>query len=469
MKLSNRLALFHLATLAGVLLCFSAAIYGLTRWHLIKQIDDLTGTTLDTLMAIVEVEPDGLEWERHNRPLFERNERLLLVWAVYDEKGHRIDGSENLPDWLNSVIDMDTPPLGQQQKQLTREGQTWQLVWRAVHHPDSFEIPDRPRPDRYQRLIFVTALPVTPVFEWLRTLAWSLVGVSLGLVGLIALSSRWLSRRALAPVTRMIDAAKQISATNWEQKLPLSSSRDELYDLAVSFNDLLSRLHDAYLRQERFTAEASHQLRTPLTALRGQFEVALRRDREACEYRRVLAGGITQVERLSQIVESLLYLARADHELDKPERMLVTLSEWLPMHIQTSWGNHSHYSRLQLVIPNNDPMLLKVEPVLLGQALDNLIDNALKYSPADCPVHVTLSRQEKTLIIVVEDQGTGIPSEELKQVFEPFFRSSLSRRLGLPGVGLGLATSSRLIQTLGGSLQLLRHEHGCTFAILFQV
>src|SRR5207248_1878113 len=151
---------------------------------------------------------------------------------------------------------------------------------------------------------------------------------------------RALCRRALAPVTRMAGAARIMSAADLDQRLPAPGSRDELEDLGRAFNGLLGRLQESFERQRRFTGDASHQLRTPLTAILGQIEVVLRRDRPAEDYQRVLTLVQQQAAHLRQMVEMLLFLARADAEARLPHLETLDLARWVPAHLQ-SWSAHA--------------------------------------------------------------------------------------------------------------------------------
>ena len=162
----------------------------------------------------------------------------------------------------------------------------------------------------------VVAAPRTPLQKSLQALAVVLSSLSLLLWLSAALVGRWLCRRALAPLTRMADAARTIHADDLGRRLPSAGTGDELEDLGRAFNDLLARLQESFERQRRFTGDASHQLRTPLTAILGQLEVLFRRDRPAEEYDRVLKLVQKQAAHLRLIVEMLLFLARADAETE---------------------------------------------------------------------------------------------------------------------------------------------------------
>jgi len=287
-------------------------------------------------------------------------------------------------------------------------------------------------------------------------LAATLAGLSAGLWLLAALAGRWVARRALAPVTRMAEAARATSPAD-PQPLPGPGTHDELEDLQRAFNDLLCRLHEAFERQRRFTGDASHQLRTPLAAMLGQIEVALRRERQGDEYRTALARVREQAGHLRQIVEALLFLARADAEARLDDLPLSDLAEALPA-LAARWADHPRAADLRTETAADVPFQTRVQLPLLGQLLDNLIDNACKYSDPGTPVVVRLRSEGDAVAIDVEDVGRGIAAHDLEHIFDPFYRSADSRFLGLPGVGLGLAMVQRIALALGGTVLVKSNE-----------
>jgi len=446
MTLTNRLTLFFLVSEACLLIVVSVAVYVLTRTHLLQQLNDRGSSTLDTLMAATEIEADGLEWEPKDRRMLFRGD-VPPIWGVYDHSGGRIDGYSDDILSLNQYA-TNLPDAEQSRVNITWSGEHWRILRRKLSH-------DRvigPRSDRYHELIFVTAWSVAPVHRILAWLAWSLAGVSLILWWASAFGSRWVCRRALRPVRRMAEAAKRITSDNLGDRLPISKRRDELGELAIAFNDLLARVETSFERQRRFTGEASHQLRTPLTAMLGQMEVALRRERDSEEYRRVLRSAMNQAGRLQGIVEMLLFLARADAESRMPRLKVIDLNEWLLEHLSEMWGTHPRFANLNTQLAS-EPVRVSVQPALLGQALFNLVENAFKYSSPDTTVRIRLIRATNALI-VVEDRGIGIRAEEIPHVFESFFRSEDVRKRGIPGAGLGLAVTERIVKAFGGSLEL---------------
>jgi signal transduction histidine kinase len=221
--------------------------------------------------------------------------------------------------------------------------------------------------------------------------------------------------------------------------------------LGRAFNDLLDRLGESFERQRRFTGDASHQLRTPLAAMLGQIEVALRRERPPEEYRQILTLLRSQADNLREIVEALLFLARADAEARLPELETVDLAKWVKEHY-SRWGGDVRFRDLRVDPSSRGPLWVKAQPALLGQLLDNLWSNACKYSEAGAPILVRTEQGPEANFLLVQDAGKGIAPEDLPHVFEPFYRSPRERRLGLAGIGLGLAVARRIATALGGTL-----------------
>lgn len=461
MTLTNRLTLFFLTALAGVLVAFSLALYLIARFHLTRQLDERAEATLDTLVAAAELEPDGLEWDRRERNLWTKRDEPT-VWAVFDTLGREVDGE---PDHVRLLRDSAHVADGGQGRRgsASWQGEEWRVYGRPFSHPkadvvDRRAAPGEPRvpgDERYRTLVFVIAAPFEPVGGTLRTLAWSLLGVSVVVWTAAAAVSRVVCRRALAPLAGMSATVRTIRPDELSGRVPVPATRDELTDLAVAFNELLVRLQEAFERQRRFTGEASHQLRTPLTAMLGQMEVALRRDRDPEEYRRVLASAVAQAGRLRQIVEALLFLARADAEAEMTGLETVDLVGWLERQLAEEWKDHPRSRDLRLEHPGFDTVLVSAHPTLLGQAVNNLIDNAFKYSLPGTPVHLQLVCDAGCARMIVRDEGPGIAADETGRVFEPFFRTEEARRSGVAGAGLGLAVTARIVAAFRGTVRLV--------------
>jgi signal transduction histidine kinase len=238
-------------------------------------------------------------------------------------------------------------------------------------------------------------------------------------------------------------------------RLPSPGTCDELEEFARSFNGLLDRLHVALERQRQFTGQASHQLRTPLAALIAAIEVARRRPRTVEEHERVLDRLHDDAVRLWRVVEALLFLARADAEAGLPDLERLDLAAWAADHLR-AWSDHERAGDLRSEGSDGDPPWTRAHRPLLGQLLDNLLENACKYSGPGTPIIVRAwcepGAGAGAVALSVEDRGCGITAGDLPRVFEPFYRAESARRLGRAGVGLGLAVARRIAATHGGTI-----------------
>jgi two-component system OmpR family sensor kinase len=472
MSLATRLSAFFLLALAVVLLSFSGALYLLARTYLVRQLDERLQRALDTLEASVDIEPGGLEWEPADRKMELGVDAGISAvrWTVRDGRGDPVDRSANSrssafpSDWSPAAREHDTSD-----RTIFGARVGWRLAGRRLQleellrqgrgHPD-----DEPGYEvQYPVLVLVVGLAPAPMEAMLGRLGLTLGLLSAGVWAIAAATGRWLCIRALSPVSRMAKAAGAMTASDLGWRLPMPGTGDELDELGRAYNDLLDRLHDAFdrlrdafERQRRFAGDASHQLRTPLAALLGQVQVARRRERSPEEYRRVLDLVSEEGIRLRQIVEMLLFLAQPQE--GRLEAQTLDLRNWLRDHL-CRWSSHPRADDLHAEVEEGPPLEVLVHIPLFAQLLDNLLENALKYSASGSPVVVRAWRERRAVALGVEDRGCGLEAEDIPRVFEPFYRAERSRRDGHPGVGLGLAVASRIAETLGGTLSV-RSEHG---------
>lgn len=480
MTLTTRLSLFFLAALAVVLLGFSATLFFLARAYLYKQTEDRLDAALNALVAAAEITPEGVEWEPHERvvSLGPDGTSDVVEWTVRDDQGHPLPGSPQ-PVAAGFLNEPDSPLVAGDSIRATisHGGQTWQVRQRRLkpgdsrqtlmHHAPEDREPD-PNAVRYSMLVLTAAVSLEPAQAKLRWLALILGALACGLWLVAALVGRSLCRRALAPLVRMADAAQGINASTLDQRLPPAGTADELDALGCEFNALLSRVEESFERQRRFTGDASHQLRTPLAAMLGQVEVTLRRDRTPEEYRRTLERVREQAGGMRQMVDMLLFLARADAESQPPQLESINLTAWLHRYLPR-WAEHSRWSDLRIACPSDDGCSVKAHAALLTQLLDNLVDNACKHTPPGTPITLLLKHELGDIALSVEDAGPGIPLEDLPHIFEPFYRSSQSRRRGVGGVGLGLAIASRIAVALQSTLTVDSSPgHGTRFTLRLQ-
>jgi heavy metal sensor kinase len=270
----------------------------------------------------------------------------------------------------------------------------------------------------------------------------------------------FLADRALSPMTAMTRRAREISAMNLHERLPVTNPRDELGELATVVNGLLARVESSFEQQRRFVADASHELRTPTAIIRAEAEIALTRDsRTEAEYREALRVVQDAGDRLSGIVEDLFLLARADAGHRPLQSELLYLDELAADAVRAMQGLAAARSiRVEASPMPEAPFTGDAE--LLGRMLLNLLDNAIKYSHHGASVAVTLDKTSRGYELRVIDQGPGIPAEATPHLFERFFRVDKARsraeRSTTAGAGLGLAIARWVAAAHGGTIELTR-------------
>jgi two-component system heavy metal sensor histidine kinase CusS len=464
MKLANRVSTFFLAALACVLIAYSVLVFGLVRYYLQKRFDGQLRSALSTLVAAVEVEDDDVKWEPsdHTVSLGVESDLEDIRWAVFDEFGKAVDLSKNL--MTNSE---DQSMLHFSAALRPDESPALQSDWSYLQHRLAAPHPKlESERDPLERgaLTVTVARSTRDLSSLLNWLGLSLVVVSVGFWTAALVAGRWYCRKAIAPVFDMAAAARSMTADDTVARLPLSGADDELSDLAIAFNGLLDQLFDATQRMGRFAGDAAHQLRTPVTVLQGQIDVALRRPRDAAEYQSTLHTLRDQVGELRQTIEAMLFLARPDDRTQRPSTIQLELNDWLRQRApRTVPPNRREDLQIDL---GAAPIECRTVPALFEQLLDNLISNAFKYSEPGAAVRVVARRVDGEAVIEVEDHGIGIAADELESVFRPFYRSRQARHTGAAGSGLGLAISRRITTLLGGRLRCeSRPGSGSVFSV----
>ena len=478
MSLATRLSGFFLAALALVLAGFSVTLFLLAGAHFERDMDEWMTLGLDGLLQSVSIDSDEVEWKPGARPRIPgaHPQDDPVRWAVYDDRGRVVDRCWELgPDDLARIGAM-APDFGHvHARSSTARGRSggWssgvsrrQCLRRGIG--GFAELANDPAAESRSRLaasmVLAAGMSAAPIESGMRGVAWTLAGVSIGIWLLAAAVGRWLVRRALRPVTRMAEAAGSMTAADRDHRLPIPGTGDEFDALAGSFNGLLERLHEEVERQKRFTGDASHQLRTPLTALLGQVEVALRRDRPAADYRRALVDVHEEAVRLRQIVESLLFLARAESEAGRPDLQPLELAPFVCAHLATGPAATASATCAWTSSPAVAP---GPAPTRRCSASSSTTCSTMPPSTAPgTPIEVRVWRAGDHVALAVRDHGMGLAPEDRAHLFEPFYRSDEARRRGYPGVGLGLAVARRIASAFGGTIEVQSEPgRGSTFTL----
>ena len=262
------------------------------------------------------------------------------------------------------------------------------------------------------------------------------------------LSMRYLAGKSIEPLELISQKTNQITQQNLNERVPETGSNDEIGQLTRAINNLLGRLEQALQREKQFTSDASHELRTPLAVLRGTLEVLIRKPRSAEEYESKVKTALVSIDRMSAMIDQLLALARVENgkNLVKEELELITFLEELADSVSGEQGKRIQFQSLVSL-----PIYVRTNEKSLEMILQNLLENACKYTGSSGEVLLRVGK-DTTAFIEVVDSGTGIASEHLEQIFDPFFRVQEALDHGIPGTGLGLAIVKKLAQE--SSIQL---------------
>jgi heavy metal sensor kinase len=252
----------------------------------------------------------------------------------------------------------------------------------------------------------------------------------------------------LSPVDALTRTARTISGSNLSQRLEPLHTGDELQRLSDTLNEMLSRIEAAFLRVTQFTADASHELRTPISLIRTEAEIALRKSRSEEEYRDALFHVLTEAERTSSMVEKLLLVARSDSGQNAMEMRPVDLRD-TARKVAGKWKAVVESKSLEFteMITGRD-LLVAGDQVALQQLLNILIDNAVKYTPAGGQIIVQARAQDGEAVLVVQDTGPGVPPDEQPRIWERLYRGDQSRSQS--GLGLGLSLVRAIVEAHGG-------------------
>jgi heavy metal sensor kinase len=314
-------------------------------------------------------------------------------------------------------------------------------------HGPTFRVLSRPALVGGKPVVIQVARSDGTMREELRELTIFLVlGLPFG-VAAAGLGGYALARGALAPVTRMAVRAQSITAARLNDRLPVDHPHDELGRLAVVFNETLERLEQSFEQMQRFTGDVSHELRTPLTAIRTVGEVALRESRSPDAYRTTIGSMLEEADRLTSLVERLLTLSRAASGPAHLQVERVELGE-LADEVAGYLGVLAEENGQSIVVRHSSAAPCDVDRLILRQALVNLVDNAIKYSPAGSEIALRTSVAPGDVVLEVRDAGTGIALERGARIFDRHYRGDAGGR----GAGLGLAIAKWAVEVNRGQL-----------------
>jgi two-component system, OmpR family, heavy metal sensor histidine kinase CusS len=446
MSIRWKLTLWYGLVLAIVLAIVGGAVYVGMRHELLARTDVALGGELDEISDDVQAAKD---WKR----LLEQLQRRFARHEIYEFQVSRSSGdvvfqSDRLKPRRFPVpavpaslrhLDFESVTLGADNVSLDSLGRL-RLMSGLVSGPDG-------------PVVVQAATSLASIDQELAELLTVLL-LSGPLALLCALAGGYmLARKALAPVDRMVQSAEEITATRLDRRIDVTKSDDELGRLARTLNGMIARLERSFEEVRRFTADAAHELRTPIAVLRNEAEVTLRLPREPEQYRRVLEDQLEELERLSRLAERLLFLCREDAGLVPISREPVQLDA-VVSDVVEHMRVVAEERGVTLEGDRLAPCRVKGDEDQLRRLLFNLLDNAIKFTPPKGTVAIDAACVDAKVRIAVSDSGIGIPPEHLPHVFERFYRVDAARGHEVGGAGLGLAIARSIALAHDGSIEI---------------
>lgn len=451
-KFRTRLILSHLTVIVVILTCSGFAAYWMLSRAVHHQLDA-------ALLAVAETEAAMLK-SNQQQPIklnetmagsdqlsFARIDRLV---QVIDTHGELLARSVNL-----GVTQLPASP------ELLARLSTGETVFEtlATFGDEPVRMVSMPINRLDAPIIIQVAGSLDDVRNVLNAASLLFVVMTFGLLTAVGGVGASLTRKVFQAIDNIVHQAHRINEANLSERLPHPGTRDEIGNLVDTLNEMLDRIERSFEVQRRFTADASHELRSPLSRLRTELEISLRRPRDATEYQETLQSCMDEVARLTMIVEELLVLARLDAGLERSSIEAVPLDSIIQTVVERLQPMADKRD-IQIIVEPLKPIVAKIPRGSIDLILTNLLDNAIKFSPPGGRVTIRLDVEETEAALSVSDTGPGIKFDEHQQLFERFYRGSIARTTDVSGVGLGLALSQAIARSYGGHIEVSNIDGG---------
>ena len=428
LRFKDRIALHYMLVTAALVAAVFLVVFAVVKHRVYTDLDTNLRYEVAKHMQEVSIVGGAIRFA-HKGEWEEREHREVQVDPVFiqitDPHGRLLDRSPNLK---SEQLPFDASPAGrvpfnavlrgsairQVQVRISQAGQGTGYLLAAI----SAEAPQRELDTL--RLVLLLSFPVVLV-------------VVFGL-------ARLLAGRSIAPIAEITATTNRITRNNLAERIALPPRPDELHTLATAINGLLHRVEQTVAREKQFTADASHELRTPLAVLRGTLEVLIRKPRTGPDYVEKIGLGIEEIDRLTHLVEQLLLLARFENPAKGLSRQeLSVLSCVHDVLYRRRAEVEAKHLRVDIDTPEGVALAICSDPFLVDLILENVLANAIKYSPVRSTITVGLRRRGDRLHCTIADQGIGIRPEDLDRIFDPLYRSDALNHKHIDGTGLGLS------------------------------
>ncbi|MFD2698612.1 ATP-binding protein [Mesonia sediminis] len=451
----NRIGLYYMAATAIIMAVAFLTVYFVVRGVVYQNLDRDLSYEAKKHTREIKVIGDSIkiknkrEWEEREHREVQVNPVFIQFW---DKNGVFMDKSPNLKE-NHLKLNANSNYNGHYNGHLN------QRPIRQVQLP----IEDKGKLKGF----IVAAMSLEASQMVLYNLRNILLIVYLLLLASLYFISKFIAGRSIIPVKNVIQTTNRITRNSLNERVELPQNKDEMFDLTSSINDLLNRIENALERERQFTSDASHELRTPLATLKGTLEVLVRKPRERSEYEEKIKLCLTEINRITSIIEQLLLLARLDTGSKSAEKPLIPLTSIIE-EILFRHNNVATEKKLTIKIKNDigDKVLI---PQYFGNLiLENIIENALKYAKDETTIHIALTKSESKVICKIRDEGIGIKEGDLHRLFNNFFRSDPLQHKDVTGNGLGLSIAKKAADAINTKISVeSEFRKGTIFTVEF--
>lgn len=448
-----RLTLWYFAMFAT-----AACLLSIASWWMLRRSVD--ATEYHDLQERAEDVQLLLLHENPNRSIDELRQDLTQIYSIKDD-GKWLQVADQDGHWIYRSKRMlaESPDLPRPE-QLPATG-TVAEFHQGTRYVRILAYPIRVRDKEYS---VQTGIALNKSMALLKSFGTDLLLLTPAMILLASLGGHWMSRKALRPVALLAVEARRINDRNLDTRLPVPETEDEIGDLSSTLNQMLERIDRAFASVRAFTGNASHELRTPITLLRTEIEVALIRPRTGEEYRATLSHLHQETIQMTKLVENLLSIARADAGAERANLQPMNLNELLHR-IDRDWIDSMHLAGLNFRTEIESEGVVLGDPSTLPRLLTILLENARKYTPAGGTVVLSAADESSSVRIAVRDTGVGISRKDLPRIFDRFYRGQQAGAAELNGSGLGLALGKWIAERHGTQLVVESVPgHGSSFS-----
>jgi len=436
LSFKNRIALNYIITTGLLILVVFSVIYSIVKHTVYSHIDEKLKVEIENHLAEIKVVGDKV---------------ILIDEEEWNEREHNtVDVNPVFVEFLDleKKIIEKAPNLKTQTLEFNDSVRDYELFDTKMgdHALRQIQVPLYIKKKQVGYIIVAMSLADSKMV--LNNLFDIMCLSCLAILLLLFFIARFFAGRSIKPINAIINTSKIITKDNLKTRIPLPKTRDELYTLSKTINNLLNRIEDAIEREKQFTSDASHELRTPLTVIKGTLEVLIRKPRDNKEYEEKINYCINEVDHLNMLVDQLLLMARFENQKQNINTESVYLNSVI-LDVMTLNSEKISNKNIHVKFDAKQDYYIQSDNFLVITILRNIISNAIKYSNNNGEILILLSKQNGKTICKISDNGIGIAKGDLEAILNPFFRSNSTDHPEIKGTGLGLSIVKRTTELLG--------------------